>query len=225
MTGSRDGTVKVWDPRQEKPTVSIEPATTEETRDCWAVAFGNAHSAEERCVCAGFDNGDVKLFNLRTNSIQWETNLKNGVCCVQFDRKDIEMNKLAVTTLEARFSVFDLRTLHEEDGYASVGHKTRKPTTLWCVRHLPQNRDVFLTAGGDGGLHLWKYDYPAKRTETLEDGSTRGVAGRLVSLNENVFSSQPITGLDWSQDKTGLCACVGIDQTLKIVIFTKLNTL
>ena len=29
-------------------------------------------------------------------------------------------------------------------------------STVWQVRHLPQNRELFLTAGGAGGLHLWK---------------------------------------------------------------------
>ncbi|VDN16530.1 unnamed protein product, partial [Dibothriocephalus latus] len=54
-TGSRDGTVKVWDPRQPKtPVVTMEPSQEESqpnagdnpaigsTRDCWTVAFGHA---------------------------------------------------------------------------------------------------------------------------------------------------------------------------------------
>ena len=40
---------------------------------------GHAYSQEERCVCAGYDNGDLKMFDLRTMSVKWETNLKNGV--------------------------------------------------------------------------------------------------------------------------------------------------
>jgi hypothetical protein len=32
-----------------------------------------------RCIAAGFDNGDVKLFDLRTNTIRWEGNVNNGV--------------------------------------------------------------------------------------------------------------------------------------------------
>lgn len=38
-------------------------------RDCWCVAFGNSFSDEERCVLAGYDNGDVKLFDLRMNKV------------------------------------------------------------------------------------------------------------------------------------------------------------
>lgn len=40
---------------------------------------GNAYNQEERVVCAGYDNGDIKLFDLRNMSLRWETNIKNGV--------------------------------------------------------------------------------------------------------------------------------------------------
>lgn len=78
------GTVKVWDPRQkEKPVANMEPCAGETKRDCWTVAFGNSFSDAERIVCAGYDNGDVKMFDLRTMSLRWECNLKNGVRTVK----------------------------------------------------------------------------------------------------------------------------------------------
>lgn len=40
---------------------------------------GNACNQEERVVCAGYDNGDIKLFDLRNMSLRWETNIRNGV--------------------------------------------------------------------------------------------------------------------------------------------------
>ena len=67
--------------------VSLEPSEAEEIKpDCWAVAFGGAYNQEERCLCAGYDNGDVKLFDLKKNMLRWDTNLKNGVCGLEFDR-------------------------------------------------------------------------------------------------------------------------------------------
>lgn len=40
-TASRDGTVKIWDPRQkDDPVASMNPAEGETKRDCWTVAFG-----------------------------------------------------------------------------------------------------------------------------------------------------------------------------------------
>ena len=104
VTGSRDGCVHVWDPRQQdRPVASMTPVEGEPVRDCWAVAFGDAHSTASRLVAAGYDNGDVKVLDLVAGKMRWETNVSNGVCGVEFDRKDIEMNKLVVTTLESRY--------------------------------------------------------------------------------------------------------------------------
>lgn len=156
VTGGRDGCVHVWDPRQkDRAVASLEPAEGQRAPDCWAVAFGNSYNDEERCVCAGYDNGDVKLFDLRTNTLRWEANVKNGVCCVEFDRKNIEMNKLVVTCLESKFRVYDMRTYNPDSGYASLTETAHK-STIWAGRHLPQNREVFMTTGGNGSLNLYK---------------------------------------------------------------------
>lgn len=70
----------VWDVRQKHDPVSrIEAVDSETKRDCWTVAFGNSYNSEQRVVCAGYDNGDVKMFDLRTNTVRWEANVKNGV--------------------------------------------------------------------------------------------------------------------------------------------------
>ncbi|XP_033095163.1 WD repeat-containing protein 92 isoform X2 [Trachypithecus francoisi] len=214
VTGSRDGTVKVWDPRQkDDPVANMEPVQGENKRDCWTVAFGNAYNQEERVVCAGYDNGDIKLFDLRNMALRWETNIKNGVCSLEFDRKDISMNKLVATSLEGKFHVFDMRTQHPTKGFASVSEKAHK-STVWQVRHLPQNRELFLTAGGAGGLHLWKYEYPIQRSKKDSEGIEMGVAGSVSLLQNVTLSTQPISSLDWSPDKRGLCVCSSFDQTV-----------
>ena len=110
----------------------------------------------ERVVCSGYDNGDVRLFDLRQSKLIWEKNVKNGVCSLEFDRKDIQMNKLVVTTLESKFHVFDCRTLHEKKGFAGMIEKAHDKATVWTARHLPQNRDIFMTTGGNGSACLWK---------------------------------------------------------------------
>lgn len=124
VTGSRDGSVKVWDPRQKgRPVAVMEPKEGESRRDCWTVAFGNSYNSDERVVAAGYDNGDVKMFDLKSMSLRWESNVKNGVCGLEFDRKDIPMNKLVVTTLESKFYLFDLRTQHPKKGFAYLTEK------------------------------------------------------------------------------------------------------
>ena len=52
------------------------------------------------------------------------------VCYLEFDRKDIPMNKMVVTSLESKFKVFDLRTQHPTKGFASL---TEKVCVCVCV--------------------------------------------------------------------------------------------
>lgn len=217
VTGGRDGVARVWDPRVNYPVVSLEPEKGSASRDCWSVSFGDSFNNEERCVLAGYDNGDVKLFDLRTNCVRWEENFNNGITCVEFDRKDIEMNKMVVTTLESSFMCFDLRTQHSKDGFASLSEKAHR-STIWLGRHLPQNRDIFMTGGGNGGFNLYKYHYPLNRVgKHKEDGAPIGVVGDVELLNSRVISTQPIISFDWSPDRAGLCCMGSLDQSLRYV--------
>lgn len=107
-------------------------------------------------------------------------------------------------------------------GFTCLTEKAHK-ATVWCVRHLPQNRDIFMTGGGNGGFNLYKYHYPANRTVQAKDDIPMGVVGHTELLNSRVISSQPIVNLDWSPDKEGLCVLSCLDQTLRVYIVTKLN--
>ncbi|XP_012254834.1 dynein axonemal assembly factor 10 [Athalia rosae] len=223
VTGSKDGSVKVWDPRQKgRPVAVMEPRAGDDRRDCWVVTFGNSYNSEERVVAAGYDNGDIKIFDLKTMGVRWESNLKNGVCGIEFDRKDIAMNKLVATTLESKFYLFDMKTQHPKKGFSYLIEKAHK-STVWLVRHLPQNREIFMTAGGGGSLCLWKYQYPEKRVTTDADGIEQGVVGSVLLLQNSTLSSQPVSSLDWSTDKQGLAVCTAFDQCLRVIITTKLN--
>lgn len=58
---------------------NIQVNEGEQARECWAVASGNSYNSEERIIVSGYDNGDIKMFDLRNMSIRWEVNVKNGV--------------------------------------------------------------------------------------------------------------------------------------------------
>lgn len=141
---------------KEKPIVALEPESGEKVPDCWSVAFGNTYNDYDRVVAAGYDNGDLKIFDLKANVMRFETNVKNGICGLEFDRKDTKMNKLVATTLEGRFLVYDLHCFNAEHGYASVSEKLPQNSTVWCGKHVPQNRDVFMVCSGSGMCSLYK---------------------------------------------------------------------
>eukprot|EP01116_Phalansterium_solitarium_P024790 TRINITY_DN9185_c0_g1_i1.p1 TRINITY_DN9185_c0_g1~~TRINITY_DN9185_c0_g1_i1.p1 ORF type:complete len:352 (-),score=91.06 TRINITY_DN9185_c0_g1_i1:240-1295(-) len=221
-TSSRDGKVKMWDPRTDEPVAVLAPAAGAVAHDCWAVAFGN-NQESERMVCAGYANGDVKLYDLRANKLFWETNVSYGVCSIEFDRKDIEMNKMAIGTLQAQLRVYDMRTFNAKTGFASLARKIGD-STVWCVRHLPQNRDVFMVTGGTGSMNIFKYSYPAERFREDEETKERtGVMGTLEDLASAEVSTQPVLSFDWHPDKQGLCVFGALDQTVRIGFATKLH--
>lgn len=148
----------------------------------------------------------------------------NGICHLEFDRKDIKMNKLVATTLEGTLQVFDMRTQHVESGFACLKHRNKNnASTVWGSRHLPQNRDIFCSMGGDGNLSIFQYKYPPQRVLKDADNRDKGVVGSLELLNDRVFSTQPIASFDWHPEKLGLSVMSCLDQTCKIGIITKLN--
>lgn len=101
-----------------------------------------------------------------------------GVCGIEFDRKDIAMNKLVLATLESRYRLYDMRTHHPVHGYSFLSQAAHQ-STVWSARHLPQNRDIFMTCGGNGSLELWKYSYPTQRAIKEKDGHDKGVLGQV----------------------------------------------
>ncbi|KIZ04239.1 WD repeat-containing protein 92 [Monoraphidium neglectum] len=236
-TGGRDGCVRVWDVRQpDAPVAAFEPADSGGARDCWAVALGNSHDDEERCLLAGYDNGDVKMFDLRTNTVRWEANVKNGVCGLQFDRADIKMNKFVAACLESQLHVYDARTQHPREasagdarsgslGFAGMTEKLARGTTVWGAAHLPQNRDVFMAHSGDGEVALYRYRYPDQRKVKDQDGKEMGVVGKLERLCHKPLSSQPVNSFDWSPDRQGLFVCSAFDQCVRVGVVTKLDKL
>lgn len=207
----------------------------ENSRDCWAVAFGDSYNSSQRSVCSGYDNGDVKLFDLRAMSVRMETTCKNGVCSIEFDRKDIQMNKLAVTTLEGGLYVYDMRTEHPTKGFSHCYESNAGQSlgtngviggakaTVWTVKHMPQNRDVFVTGGGAGAIRIWNYKYPDIRYKEMSDGAKVGVAGNLQMISATTLSQQPVHCFDWCAERTGLAVCGAFDQTVRVLITTNLN--
>lgn len=212
--------MKVWDPRVTEPIVTMDPSSTD--ADCWSACFGNAFNDTDRCVAAGYDNGDIKLLDLRTMTLRWEHNVMNGVCHLSFDRKDISMNKLSAACLEAQLHVFDMRTFNIKRGFSGLSETIGK-STVWGCHYLPQDREIFATTSGDGSLSLYKCEYAMERSMKDDEGLDVGVPGtvRLLGKNDNI-STQPLIAFDWNPDKKGLAMTASVDQSLRSIITTSL---
>lgn len=221
VSGSRDGTAKLWDLRDSNAVAIIRPRCG--TPECWSVCFGNCTDGQDKVIVTGYDSGDVKLIDMRKMMPRWETNLGQGVCHVSFDRKDIPMNKLSFACTLGLLHLADVRTFHPESGYAMSQFKVGA-STLWGCHFLPQNRDIMAITSGNGSFNLFKYEYPKNRVATDERGYDIGVCGTIISLAQSdSLSSQPIVSADWHYNKKGLCALASLDQIVRVVVCLELQ--
>ena len=151
ITGSRDGTVNVSDIRCESPVVaSLVP---DNKRDCWAVATGGTTGPDNRSVVAGFDNGEVKLWDIRAGSVSWETNIRNGVVSLDLGERTKPLKHLLCGCLTGSLVTFDLSEKIEGKGYRSHQQKSGKDaSTVWVAKHLPQMPSIIATSGAGGEI-------------------------------------------------------------------------
>ena len=235
-TGGVDGVLKVWDVRQrDAPVASFQPPAAAEAEspagpggrravECWSVSFGDSHGAVDRVVAAGYSTGAVRLFDLRAGRLRWETSCPSAVCGLEFDRREAGLNKLVAACLEGAFRVWDVSTQHPTRGMACCAGSTGESATLWTARHLPHNRDVWALTDGTGCVRLYRYHYPEKRREKVEeDGGWAGLPGTCELLCAEQLSQQPLTSWDWSAEKRGLGLCTSVDQCIRVVTVTGLE--
>mmetsp|Transcript_7036 Transcript_7036/g.10344 ORF Transcript_7036/g.10344 Transcript_7036/m.10344 type:complete len:360 (-) Transcript_7036:6-1085(-) len=223
-TAGFDGNVRVYDVRLPNQSVAFLDGSGD-GRQAWSVAFGDAYDATHRCVAAGYDNGDLKVFDLRMNAMLWEHNLKNGIVSLSYDRAESRQNKLLATCLEGRFSVIDMKTRYtgDDDAYPefpSVSQKTEG--TVWDGAWLPQNDRLFVTCSAQGEASLWEYVYPSERS--IGD-PPHGVAGQIKLVHKHNFTSQPLRSWSWNRDKAGLACASGFDQRVYVAVCSNLDQL
>ena len=223
VTVGKDGMGKIWDLRLNKPVNEFPSNSNEkELPECWAVSFGNSFDYKERCIGLGYDNGDVKLYDIRASKLKWKTNLKYGISSIEFDKKDSQMNKMIATTFESKLHIFDLISQNPDLSFSSISDDTYN-STIWGTKFLPQNKDIFISMDGNGVVNLYKYNYPNKRNIINENNKLKENKGILKILNKKEITTKPIIGFDWHQNKIGLACLVSLDYSVKIEYISRLN--
>ncbi|KAL0239191.1 hypothetical protein PCE1_004882 [Barthelona sp. PCE] len=222
----QDGAVRVWDPRQPSaPVAALEPDEGVKARDCFCAAFGHAHTNTDRMFAAGYDNGDVIIYDLKAQDILAQWNVGSAVMGIEFDRKDTVMNTLAITTIDGEIFFYDLQTFNMDSGFASLKENVAS-CALWKIKHLPQCKEIMATSGGDGEIHLFKYQYPQERSRIDPETNQKvGVIGSFNKITQQVLSTQPVASFSFSPDFLGLFACTAFDQTLRCGVITRLDEL
>lgn len=99
------------------------------------------------------------------------------MCSLETNNKNERLQKLIASTTFGGINVFDFSNKSTDDDQSTVSciskmdadeipaiqrnHGTAEHTkevvasTIWCVRHLPQNRNIFATSGGSGNVRIW----------------------------------------------------------------------
>lgn len=72
-------------------------------------------------------------------------------------------------------------------------------------------------------IYYFSSNYPEKRSRPGPDGCDVGVPGTLTMLKATTLSQQPVNSFDWNVDMEGLAVCGAFDQTIRVLITTRLN--
>lgn len=134
--------------------------------------MANSYDSNERFVMGAYANGDLNIFDLRTLKAVVKYNTDHPVCCIEARNKYGKLQNLVCGARQGNLQIYDF----DENLNLNLRHKTiesrlkrpvlRDPeiqnekvtlTTIWCVRHLPQNRNIFATCDGSGFIRLWNH--------------------------------------------------------------------
>ena len=192
VSGGREGVVKVWDRRDLRRSVLSVEGEASRRPEVWTVEAGS----DCETVCAGYSNGDVRLFDCRAGKVSWESSLERGVTCLEL----LTGSRLLGGSAGGSLVVWDLSSNQRSESRL-------ERSTVWSARTSPHNENLLVSSLTSGALHLLSL-------------SQLNVS-RLSSLQP---TDRPVTSLSWSRDRPGLAVSTGFDQNIRVVIVTNIET-
>ncbi|KAG4069814.1 hypothetical protein HA402_006829 [Bradysia odoriphaga] len=206
VTGGQDGLVKVFDPRQGAPVVCISPVKKEDggsgCRDCWSVTFTDGQMHSSRAVCAGYENGDIKVIDLRILKERYSHNVGSGVCKVGCERKYEETRRHVAGTVDGSIHLYDVNK--NQHNHVRVAQSS----SIWSVNYLPQQDNVFASVGDS--IDIWR---ECDSSSSLPDSKNP-----IQLLAKIHLSPAGVNCFDWNPDFKGLGVCGSFDQKIRVLV-------
>jgi len=193
LAASRDGITSLWDLREpSKPALQIKPKAEV---DCWTATM----SRQLNIIATGYEDHYLRLFDIRKNQLLEEVSLGSGVISIEFQTG--HTSKLVATVANAKLFIYQTNSLEKgklSQGVAIDAHES----TVWSVKHNPNDPTMFATTGGNGTLNLYKHN-----KESAQQLGTIGlVSNRLPAIT-----------LDWFQSRPGLVAYTTLERTVGLL--------
>ncbi|EGG24834.1 hypothetical protein DFA_03079 [Cavenderia fasciculata] len=195
-TGGRDGKVALWDSRSSFKSVSSTHSFSHNISqgklDCWSVSLFGSN------IIAGYENGDINVYDIKTNRLVSSTNFGFGVSSVNVNERQ-GLDNIMIGGNESQL----LFGSTSNDGIIKKTKEIKGDGIckfVWSARYSPHNPSIFSIAGNDGTVTM--YDNYKKMDQ--------------VKLGE-----MPIIALDYNKDFPNLIATVALNRLISILISPK----
>ncbi|KAN0029737.1 hypothetical protein ACTA71_007873 [Dictyostelium dimigraforme] len=203
VCGGKDGSIKVYDTRikpnsGENSTSTSSISTFEQTNksNCWSICINDSN------IIAGFENGDLNIYNLKTNSIQSTTKLNGGICSIDSNDRSNILNQFLVTTNKSFISTVSFNNNTNNMEYKDYEINKNPNQTIWSGIYSPWNKkdkeNIFTVAQLDGSVSMYRDD--------------------CKLIDKVSVSNLSILSLDYNKDKKGLLCCISLKKQLSILI-------